>query len=147
MKKCKDEPYHLHVNGRIEDIDTISAQSLYDYYQKVIEEDEIDLYIIGNIEPEKVKEVVSSTFVFTDRNKRPLTETKTKQVVKVNEVIEKQDVKQGKLNIDIVQIQPIVILIMMLFRYSTGYLVGFRIQNYLLMYVKKKAWPIMQHQG
>ncbi|MFS0823546.1 EF-P 5-aminopentanol modification-associated protein YfmF [Bacillus sp. 1P02SD] len=96
---CKDEPYHLHVNGRIEDIDQISAQSLYDYYQKVIEEDEMDLYIIGNIEPDKVKEAVSSAFVFTDRNKRPYTEKEAKQVVKVNEVIEKQDVKQGKLNI------------------------------------------------
>ncbi|THE14534.1 insulinase family protein [Bacillus timonensis] len=96
---CKDEPYHLHVNGRIEDIDHITAQSLYEYYRKVIEEDEMDLYIIGNIEPEKVKEVVSSAFVFSNRNKRPFTETEAKQVVKVNEVIENQDVKQGKLNI------------------------------------------------
>ncbi|MEH7387207.1 pitrilysin family protein [Bacillus sp. JJ1521] len=96
---CKDEPYHLHVNGRIEDIDSISAESLYSYYQKAIAEDEIDLYIIGNIEPEKVKETVSSAFVFTARSKRSHVEIKSKQVEKVNEVIEKQDVKQGKLNI------------------------------------------------
>ncbi|MEH7222625.1 pitrilysin family protein [Bacillus sp. JJ1566] len=96
---CKDEPYHLHVNGRIEDIDRISAESLYKYYQKVLAEDEIDLYIIGNIDPEKVKDSVSSTFVFTDRSKREHTETKSKQIEKANEVIEKQDVKQGKLNI------------------------------------------------
>ncbi len=96
---CKGEPYHLHVNGRIEDIERISAESLYSYYQKVIAEDEIDLYIIGNIEPEKVKETVSSAFVFTDRSKRSHTETKSKQGEKVNEVFEKQDVKQGKLNI------------------------------------------------
>lgn len=96
---CKDEPYHLHVNGRIEDLDSISAESLYTYYQKALAEDEIDLYIIGNIEPEKVKEVVSSTFTFSERNTRPEIETKTKQVETVNEVIENQDVKQGKLNI------------------------------------------------
>ncbi|WP_010282291.1 EF-P 5-aminopentanol modification-associated protein YfmF [Bacillus timonensis] len=96
---CQDEPYHLHVNGRIEDLDSISAESLYNYYQKILAEDEIDLYIIGNVEPEKVKEVVSSAFVFSERSKRTQSETKTKQVVKVNEVIEKQDVKQGKLNI------------------------------------------------
>ncbi|MCC3359657.1 EF-P 5-aminopentanol modification-associated protein YfmF [Bacillus sp. REN16] len=96
---CKDEPYHLHVNGRIEDIDSITTESLYNYYQKVITEDEIDLYIIGNIEPEKVKEAVSSAFVFSERNKHPKTETHSKQIVKENKVIEKQDVKQGKLNI------------------------------------------------
>ncbi|MEH7382589.1 pitrilysin family protein [Bacillus sp. JJ1533] len=96
---CKDEPYHLHVNGRIEDLEQISAESLYKYYQKSLAEDEIDLYIIGNIEPEKVKEAVSSAFVLADRNKRPHTETKSKQISSVNEVIEKQDVKQGKLNI------------------------------------------------
>src|SRR5690606_7353766 len=96
---CKDEPYHLHVNGRIEDLDQISAESLYSYYQKALAEDEIDLYVIGNIEPEKVKDAVSSAFVFTDRSKRPQQETKTNQFVEVKEVIEKQDVKQGKLNI------------------------------------------------
>ncbi|MEH7234707.1 EF-P 5-aminopentanol modification-associated protein YfmF [Bacillus sp. JJ1562] len=96
---CKDEPYHLHVNGRIEDIDLITAESLYNYYQKVIAEDEIDLYVIGNIEPEVVQETVSSAFVFTDRSKRSQTESKSKQELKVKEVIEKQDVKQGKLNI------------------------------------------------
>src|SRR5690606_5064938 len=88
---CKDERYHLHVNGRIEDLDQISAESLYSYYQKALAEDEIDLYVIGNIEPEKVKDAVSSAFVFTDRSKRPQQETKTNQFVEVKEVIEKQD--------------------------------------------------------
>ncbi|WP_077617883.1 EF-P 5-aminopentanol modification-associated protein YfmF [Bacillus sinesaloumensis] len=96
---CKDEPYHLHVNGRIEDLEVISAESLYAYYQKAIAEDEIDLYIIGHIDSAKVAETVSSTFNFSDRNVRLQPEAKTKHVAEVNEVIEKQDVKQGKLNI------------------------------------------------
>ncbi|WP_449540075.1 EF-P 5-aminopentanol modification-associated protein YfmF [Ferdinandcohnia sp. Marseille-Q9671] len=96
---CKEEPYHLHVNGRIEDLDRITAQSLFDYYQKALSEDEIDLYIIGNIDPEKVTETVSNAFVFADRNKQPHARSLPRKVDNVNEVIEKLDVKQGKLNI------------------------------------------------
>ncbi|MFS0863900.1 EF-P 5-aminopentanol modification-associated protein YfmF [Fredinandcohnia sp. 179-A 10B2 NHS] len=96
---CKSEPYHLHVNGRIDDIEAITPNSLYEYYQKAISEDEIDLYIIGNIDPESVKQSVSDIFTFQERNKVQAEQTNGKKVTQENEVIEKQDVKQGKLNI------------------------------------------------
>ncbi|MFT4413630.1 EF-P 5-aminopentanol modification-associated protein YfmF [Fredinandcohnia humi] len=96
---CKDEPYHLHVNGRIEDIENISSASLYEYYQKALAEDEIDLYIIGNVDLEKVESAVSSAFVFSNREVATLPPSTSKKITNVNEVIEKQDVKQGKLNI------------------------------------------------
>lgn len=98
---CKGEPYALHTDGQLEDVDHITPENLFDYYQKALQEDEIDLYIIGSIPEERVLELVQSHFSFPARTTRPvinqLTEKKT--ITNVNEVKEEQDVKQGKLNI------------------------------------------------
>jgi predicted Zn-dependent peptidase len=97
---CKGEPYALHVNGELKDVDSITSKSLYGYYQKALQEDEMDLYIIGDIDEAEVLDLVKSYFQFENRavsnRKSPMTK---KTITNVNEVIEKQDVKQGKLNI------------------------------------------------
>jgi predicted Zn-dependent peptidase len=97
---CKGEPYALHVNGELEDVDKITSKSLYDYYKKALQEDELDLYIIGDVDEAEVLDLVKSHFHFENRavsrTQPPLTK---KNITKVNEVVEKQEVKQGKLNI------------------------------------------------
>jgi predicted Zn-dependent peptidase len=99
QEMCKDEPYALHVNGQIDDIDSITATSLYEYYQKVLKEDQVDLYIVGNIQSNAVAEVVEKLFPFQVRDSYRELKPITKSIEKVNEVIEEDDVKQGKLNI------------------------------------------------
>lgn len=97
---CKEEPYHLHVNGRVEDIEAITPTSLYEYYKKVLEEDSIHLYVIGDINEEEVLESAKQVFVLPAKTTRQhRSENEGKKIEKVNEVIEKQDIKQGKLNI------------------------------------------------
>lgn len=97
----KTEPYRLHVHGQKEDLDSITERSLYDYYQKCILEDEIDLFIVGDIDSKSVGESISNSFVFPKDRNTKFTEAKetTKEIVKENEVIEEQDIKQGKLHI------------------------------------------------
>jgi predicted Zn-dependent peptidase len=100
QEMCKEEPYHLHVNGRIEDIEQISATSLYHYYTKMIEEDEIDMYLIGNFSANEIESDITRLFPFKKREKQADNQSRdNKKIEKVNEVIEKLDVKQGKLNI------------------------------------------------
>ncbi|HWO96884.1 MAG TPA: pitrilysin family protein [Bacillus sp. (in: firmicutes)] len=97
---CKEEPYHLHVNGRVEDIEAITPSSLYEYYKKVLEEDSIHLYVIGDINEEEVLESVKQVFTLPAKTTRQhRSQSEGKKIEKVNEVIEKQDIKQGKLNI------------------------------------------------
>ncbi|PDM40373.1 MULTISPECIES: pitrilysin family protein [unclassified Geobacillus] len=101
QEMCKGEPYALHANGELDDVDRITAEQLFQYYKKTLEEDEIDLYVIGDVQEETVLEAVASHFSLPNRtvraSVREIVSTKTRD--KVNEVIEKQDVKQGKLNI------------------------------------------------
>lgn len=46
---CKGEQYALQVNGELEDVDPITPENLFEYYQKAFREDEMDLYVIGDV--------------------------------------------------------------------------------------------------
>lgn len=98
QEMCKEEPYALHVNGEIDDIDGISPKSLFDYYQKALRSDKIDLYVVGDLNQQEVEGYAKKYFSFDNAFEPAVEETFTKDV-KEKEVIEEQDVKQGKLNI------------------------------------------------
>lgn len=63
---CKVEPYRLSANGKKESVMSITNESLYQYYQKVLAEDEMDLYIIGDIS-ENAVDLVSKYFSISTR--------------------------------------------------------------------------------
>ena len=97
---CKEEPYSLHVNGQIDDVEEITGESLYAYYQQVLKEDAIHLYAIGDLQVEEVLQTVKETFTLPKREQKDIEDSITsKEISNVNEVVEKQEVKQGKLNI------------------------------------------------
>lgn len=96
---CKGEAYAINVNGRIEDVDAITPESLYDYYRTALSEDEMDIYIVGDVEENAVKDITGELFLFEKREaeipaNEPLSKIEEPKVIK-----EEQDVKQGKLNI------------------------------------------------
>jgi predicted Zn-dependent peptidase len=95
---CKEERFALHVNGMLGHVDQITPGQLYDYYQKVISEDQIDLYVIGDVEVEQVERFCDSLFSLSEREAAGVDISEVKRRSKENVVKEKQDVKQGKLN-------------------------------------------------
>ncbi|PAE26804.1 pitrilysin family protein [Bacillus sp. 7894-2] len=99
QEMCKDEPYALHVHGEKEDVDNITPQSLFEYYQQALAEDELDLYVIGDVEEADAESYAGELLTFQKRTPQtaPASSVRTKE--SVNEVREEQDVKQGKLNI------------------------------------------------
>ncbi|MBM7603256.1 putative Zn-dependent peptidase [Metabacillus crassostreae] len=98
QEMCKDEPYALHVNGEIDQVDQITGETLYEYYKKSITTDKIDMYVVGDTKQEEVEDFVKKYFNFTNTSQRTA-ETEKQKSVKETEVLEEQDVKQGKLNI------------------------------------------------
>ncbi|MDQ0175743.1 EF-P 5-aminopentanol modification-associated protein YfmF [Bacillus chungangensis] len=95
---CADEPYALQENGLLDKIDDITPQSLFTYFQQALNEDELDLYIIGDVD-EKEVEAFCKEFQFSERKAYPQTELRKRDVKEVKNVTDHQDVKQGKLNI------------------------------------------------
>ncbi|CAM3706399.1 EF-P 5-aminopentanol modification-associated protein YfmF [Mesobacillus zeae] len=98
QEMCKDEPYALHVNGDLEDVALIDESSLYEYYKQAFSNDEMDLYVIGDVTEAEVEEAAASMLSFNSRipEKKEMN-SPAPEAEKV--VTEEQDIKQGKLNI------------------------------------------------
>lgn len=95
---CKDEPYALDASGNLQDLETITPKSLYTYYEKALAEDDIDLYVIGDIDESEVEELADRYITLPERVPVKLQRNTGKEVAKEQEIIENADVKQGKLN-------------------------------------------------
>lgn len=98
QEMCKDEPYALHVNGEIDDIPQINEKNLYEYYKKAFAEDELDLFIIGDVDESEVQSIAQDLLQF-DQRVPQLVEAPKNAHVEVKTVKDQEDVKQGKLNI------------------------------------------------
>lgn len=59
---CSDTESSININGYIDDLDLINNSNLYDYYKEMIEHDFIDIYIIGNIDMDKVDKMINKIF-------------------------------------------------------------------------------------
>ena len=55
--------------GYLEDLDKIDAHKLYDYYQDMIKNDSVDIFVIGDIDEGQIKELVKIYLPF-ENNKR-----------------------------------------------------------------------------
>ncbi|PGA29336.1 peptidase M16 [Bacillus thuringiensis] len=95
---CKVEPYRLSANGKKESVMSITNESLYQYYQKVLAEDEMDLYIIGDIS-ENAVDLVRKYFSISARPVRERNVLLHRRNNEEKEVVEKQELKQSKLHI------------------------------------------------
>lgn len=65
LAKIKGKPYSYNTFGDIEDLDKINGKTLYDYYQKVLKEDQIDIFVLGDIDTVKIKETFKEHFKIT----------------------------------------------------------------------------------
>ncbi|MFC5773761.1 EF-P 5-aminopentanol modification-associated protein YfmF [Ectobacillus antri] len=96
---CQNEVYRFNANGIKEKIAEITPASLFSYYQQVLREDCLDLYVIGDVN-ESVTTLIQKYFTLPAQRKQHcrVTISPSKQVSE-REVIEKQDLKQSKLHI------------------------------------------------
>lgn len=58
LKTLKSTPTSYDTNGNIEDLYKINTSNLYEYYNKVLENDYIDIFIIGNLDMDKTSNII-----------------------------------------------------------------------------------------
>ena len=96
----KDKPFGLFKYGNIENIEAITPENLYEYYQKLLSECKIDIFISGNIEETKVVEIIKNNeSIKKIKEREPVYEVTNNKIEKKEpkEIIEKADVTQGNL--------------------------------------------------
>ncbi|OEH94145.1 EF-P 5-aminopentanol modification-associated protein YfmF [Bacillus solimangrovi] len=98
---CQHEPYRLNVHGNIDEVDSISAESLYETYEHMLHNDEIDLYFIGDLEENQAETLTEKYFKLPIQQSRTANKTNVTHFIshEEQEIIEEHDVKQGKLHI------------------------------------------------
>jgi len=98
---CENEPYQQHVYGRLEKVDELTADQLYRYYERVIREDELDIYVVGVVKSNQVQQIVRNTlrFPFERKNGDQTADLRHIDVISEKETFEEQHVQQGKLHI------------------------------------------------
>ena len=99
QEMCNEEPYSLHVHGDMKSVESITAESLYQYYLHALNQDELDLYVIGDVDEEEVQSIAHELLQFENREAQLIESSIYKKKDNVHTVKEEQDVKQGKLNI------------------------------------------------
>lgn len=95
----KDKPYGLYKYGYIEDLDVITAKNLYEYYQKMISECKIDIFVSGKIDDvTQIVEENENIQKLQERNPQYiLNKIEKKFKAEEKEIIDEMDVTQGKI--------------------------------------------------
>lgn len=96
---CKDELYALNMYGKYDEVDHINEENLYEYYQQAFSEDELDLYVVGDINEKEVQSLAQELLQFSPRTAKRTRNNEVNDKQQFRVVKESQDVKQGKLNI------------------------------------------------
>ena len=89
-----EEPYAINADGYIEDLEKITPKNLYEYYQEIIKSDLIDIFVIGNIEENKIKKIINEKLKINTLKKPSKSHYVTHKKIRKKTKIEKE---QGQL--------------------------------------------------
>lgn len=95
----KNDPYALLANGKTEAVKSITTEELYQYYQTSLQQDLIDLYIVGDVSFEQCQALVEENFKNTSVEQKGFDTAKASAVESPQEIIEEQKLNQAKLHI------------------------------------------------
>ncbi|MEN2766384.1 EF-P 5-aminopentanol modification-associated protein YfmF [Ornithinibacillus xuwenensis] len=97
---CEDEAYQLHVHGYEEDLATLNPELIYEYYRTILQEDQVDVYVLGDFDLNDMERIVSSTMKRMKKEK-PTSGEENAHTKKEEskEIIDKQNIQQAKLHI------------------------------------------------
>ncbi|HEX5565279.1 MAG TPA: pitrilysin family protein [Sporosarcina sp.] len=95
-----NDPASMSASGTEEDVESITNAILLDTYKRMLDEDEIDIYVVGDVQEDELTEKIKSMFEFVERAvTKKQYEQPDKEVKEARQVFERQDMKQGKLQV------------------------------------------------
>lgn len=101
LDTTKDKPYSYNSYGYLEDIEKINTINLYEYYNKVISDNYVDVFVVGDVDVFQIKEIFKKYFKINtfkkENNDILVSELKSRQRIK--KVVEKDKANQSQLTI------------------------------------------------
>ncbi len=84
LENVEDKPYSYNSYGYLEDLEKIDGKVLYDYYKDMINNDFIDIFVVGDFDSIEIKELIKKYF-----KARTYHRTKTNIIVEELPIIKK----------------------------------------------------------
>ena len=101
LETTGDKPYSYNSYGYLDDLEKVNAKNLYEYYQKVINNNYIDVFVVGDVNTDNIKELFKNNFGVNTfkkvQNDLLVSELKPRQRIK--KVSEKDSVNQTQLTL------------------------------------------------
>ena len=94
---CKDDSYGIPRLGEIKDVQSITAESLYRHYRKILQESPIHLFYVGSAQPETVAQTLKPMLSRLAAKPMPMAHQMPLMPAPFREQEERLDVAQGKL--------------------------------------------------
>ncbi|MDW0109168.1 EF-P 5-aminopentanol modification-associated protein YfmF [Sporosarcina aquimarina] len=96
------EPASQSAYGTEQSVSTVTGKSLKDTYDRMLKEDTIDIYILGDVDTDQLTDRAHTLLPFASGSRKTVSDLKSsegKGNVVPKHIREKQDMKQGKLNL------------------------------------------------
>ena len=99
LESVPDRPYSYNSYGYIEDLDSISEKNMFDYYKSLLNDDFVDVFVIGDIDKIKIKEIIKNKVCINTfhKLKKDIVVREIEPVKKVNSIVETDNVNQSQL--------------------------------------------------
>ena len=62
LETTKDKAYSCNSYGYLEDLEQIDEKNLYEYYQSIIRDDQVDIFVVGDVDSNKIKKIFRENF-------------------------------------------------------------------------------------
>lgn len=87
LETTKDKPYSYSSYGNTFDLENITPASLYEYYKSVLKDDYVDIFVVGDVDPTEMKNLLKKYFKGNTFNK-------VKNNILVEELIPRKRIKK-----------------------------------------------------
>lgn len=87
LETTKNMPYSYNSFGYLEDLESITPKNLYEYYQSVLANDDVDVFVVGDVDTNQIKEYFKKYFKVN-------TFKKTKKDILVGELKPRKRIKK-----------------------------------------------------
>ena len=95
-----NDPISFNLWGYKEDLDKITEESLYEYYKEVLKNDIVDVFIVGNVDKDKIIDIFKEKFkINTIKNNEIDSFITYNKCPKAKTVVEEMNLKQSKISI------------------------------------------------
>lgn len=94
-----NHPASISANGTLETVKQVTPESLTKAYESMINEDKIDIYVVGDIDVESVQKKLTESLQFKDRTPKKAEQEAKASKPEQEYTKEQQEMKQGKLHI------------------------------------------------